>query len=139
MTVLYEPCKDCNGKGYSFDIRLTMNFTCDVCEGTGQMPAGHVAKPLDDGRLIRAATDVARAQRAKGIAKYSSTLEDQNGYTIGGMIDMCAEELADGSVYVQKVREMHLALLDELEAALDADDPINVIQRIINRERSNVR
>lgn len=97
-------------------------------------------EPRDEGRLIRAAGDVMRAQRAKGIAKYRSTLEDQNSYTVGGMIDMTAEELADGSVYVQKVREMYMALLDEIEAAVH--EPVNTHQQrllevanIIKRER----
>lgn len=110
---------------------------CYNCQGTGKVEQ---RQPVDDGRLIRAATDVARAQRVKGIAKYKSTLEDQNGYTIGGMIDMVAEELADGSVYVQKVREMYLALLDEIEAAICLESPItslNAISTIINRERGN--
>lgn len=95
----------------------------------------------DEGRLIRAATDVARAQRVKGIAKYQSTLEDQDGYTIGGMIDMVAEELADGSVYVQKVREMYYKLLDEIDGALNCEGirhstKLHTIRNIITRERA---
>ncbi|QYW02520.1 hypothetical protein CPT_Silvanus_046 [Stenotrophomonas phage Silvanus] len=124
---------------------------CPDCKGDGCGRCGHsgaICVPVDEGRLVRAAADVMRAQRQKGIAKYKSTLEDQNGYTVGGMIDMVAEELADGSVYVQKVREMYLALLNELEAALyirehdDADrsdtDRITDAMRIISRERGNV-
>lgn len=116
--------------------------TCPACKGDGCGHCGHAGAfcvPVDEGRLIRAATDVARAQRAKGIAKYNSTLEDQNGYTIGGMIDMVAEELADGSVYVQKVREMYLALLDEIVSAIDMNNAhvsLNNINNIIERERN---
>ncbi len=152
-----QTCKQCKGSGVTRDIENN-EWCCLNCFGWGDMrrAAGVIAtsdgtklQRVDpEGRLIRAAADVMRAQRAKGIAKYKSTLEDQNGYTIGGMIDMVAEELADGSVYVQKVREMYLALLAELEAALyirahdDADrsdtDRITDAMRIISRERGNV-
>lgn len=120
-------CPDCHGDG------------CGKCNHCGHIS---VLAVTEDGRLIRAATDVARAQRAKGIAKYKSTLEDQNGYTIGGMIDMVAEELADGSVYVQKVREMYLSLLTELHDAvhhesLDHTTRLIEIDNIIKRERNN--
>lgn len=115
--------------------------TCPNCKGGGCGHCGHAGGfcvPIDEGRLIRAATDVARAQRVKGIAKYNSTLEDQKGFTIGGMIDMCAEELADGSVYVQKVREMYLSFLDELEAVLSERSANRVLRarEIIKRERN---
>lgn len=121
----------CIAPGEDFVFRIVDSW-CEKCQ------------PRDtEGRLIRAAGDVMRAQRIKGIAKYNSTLEDQNGYTVGGMIDMVAEELADGSVYVQKVREQYLALLDELETA--AHEPVNTYQQrllevinIIKRERGNV-
>lgn len=125
----------------------TSSKRCLACGGEGCHRCGHSGlciAPIahdPDGRLIRAATDVARAQRIKGIEKYQSTLEDQDGYTIGGMIDMVAEELADGSVYVQKVREMYHKLLDEIEAA--AFEPVNThnqrlieIVNIIKRERA---
>jgi len=129
--VTYEVarCPTCNGV-LSCQVDNTMQMTATWCER---------CHPRDnEGRLIRAAADVMRAQRQKGIAKYKSTLEDQNGYTVGGMIDMVAEELADGSVYVQKVREMYLALLDEIEQAVDDKDPINCVLRIVKRERGNV-
>lgn len=137
-------CKNCGGTGVTRDIENNQ-WCCLTCFGWGDMERaagvitasdGTKLRRVDpEGRLIRAANDVMRSQRAKGIAKYASTLEAQNGYTIGGMIDMTAEELADGSVYVQKVREMYMSLLDEIEGALDAYDPPNAIQKIINRER----
>lgn len=121
-------------------MTIEHHLRCRLCNANGTYCER--CTPDKEGRLIRAAADVMRAQRAKGIAKYQSTLEDQDGYTVGGMIDMVAEELADGSVYVQKVREQYLALLDELEAA--AHEPVNTYQQrllevinIIKRERGN--
>lgn len=132
-------CMNCFGHGHLMLINFKDNSRttqpCAVCAGTG-----HVSDPAN-GRLIDAATDVMRAQRRKGIEKYKSTLEDQNGYTVGGMIDMVAEELADGSVYIQKVREQYLALLDEIEGVIDMNyshDSLVRISNIINRERGNV-
>jgi hypothetical protein len=152
MAIRYEECGVCNGAGKVQGVdpmdNSVITVGCNYCFGDGRLAVEYIASPLSasvrdpEGRLIRAATDVARAQRAKGIAKYNSTLEDQNGYTIGGMIDMVAEELADGSVYVQKVREMYLALLDEIERAadnslvFDAQSRINRIREIIKRERN---
>lgn len=143
-------CTNCNGTGYTTDIENN-EWCCLTCYGygdteraTGIITASDGTKlyPIDrEGRLIRAAGDVMRAQRLKGIAKYQSTLEDQHGYNLVGMIDMAAEELADGAVYVQKLREMHLALLDELEKAVDTISPrvgVQNVRKIINRERGNV-
>lgn len=129
-----ETCRLCSGTG-KCETLFEARHTCTVCGGVGK------ARYIDDeGRLIRAAGDVMRAQRLKGIAKYNSTLEDQNGYTVGGMIDMVAEELADGSVYVQKVREQYLALLDELENLLHVPSRmrLGMLADIIKRERGNV-
>ncbi len=133
-------CRYCNGRGVTeYKIGGT---TYDSRSGE---PISIQVVPLPtpcvdtEGRLIRAAGDVMRAQRLKGIAKYESTLEDQHGYNLVGMIDMAAEELADGAVYVQKLREMHLALLDELAAALHNGNPYAAVQNaeaIINRERN---
>jgi len=144
----YEACKACGGEGFNREFNPPRLTTCKSCDGRGQLPAEYIASPLSaivrdpEGRLIRAATAVAIRQRAKGIEKYNSTLEDQDAYTIGGMIDMVAEELADGSVYVQKVREQYLALLDEIEGHMKwTGSPANSllqIQKIINRERGNV-
>lgn len=120
---------------------------CVACNGTGKLivtSGGQTLHQVDrEGRLIRAAGDVMRAQRIKGIQKYQQTLEDQHGYTLLGMIDMTAEELADGSVYIQKVREQHMALLDELEGlvrdnSLGYDERVHSLQEIIKRERGNV-
>lgn len=134
-------CMKCMGHGQLTLVNFKDNSRtvepCKDCAG-----AGSVSDPAN-GRLIDAATDVMRAQRRKGIEKYKSTLEDQHGYTVGGMIDMVAEELADGSVYIQKVREQYLALLKELEEKVHAPEMtwqqrLLAITDIIKRERGNV-
>lgn len=146
-SVFFQLCQTCDGNGYVVDDKDCP--PCKLCGGTrlvrGDVQYWHDCPSCTapNGRLIDAATDVMRAQRRKGIEKYKSTLEDQNGYTVGGMIDMVAEELAGGSVYVQKVREQYLALLSELEEA--AHEPVKSYQQrlveiitIIKRERGNV-
>lgn len=138
-------------------IRATVNeqysiARCPKCSGVMSCSLDHQLRHTGDswcenclprdteGRLIRAATDVARAQRKKGIGKYGVPLEDQTGYTIVGMIDMAGEELADGSVYVQKAREQVVALLQELENAIDMNNAhasLTAINNIICREKGN--
>lgn len=153
-----ETCPSCTGTGkanYADPVPPAYTIAkCDKCSGTISAAVEHhnngflfidswceKCQPRDtEGRLIRAAGDVMRAQRLKGIAKYNITLEDQNGYTVGGMIDMVAEELADGSVYVQKVREQYMALLDELENLLHVPSRMRIggmLADIIKRERGN--
>lgn len=133
-------CRMCGGSGHVNHIEnFDGSYYCGTCPSCGGRGTNNYVVP--NGRLIDAATDVMRAQRRKGIEKYKSTLEDQNGYTVGGMIDMVAEELADGSVYIQKVREQYLALLDEIQKAVDTDyayESCVDILNIIKRERGNV-
>lgn len=154
MSEQYSECEKCGGKGFIRSApvapnRLPVCRGCDECLGSGVLQNYITLQRLEErlpdanGRLIRAAVDVARAQRAKGIAKYGVPLEDQVGYTTVGMIDMAAEELADGSVYVQKAREQVIALLGEIEKLVS--DPfysyeqrVADVLKLIQREKGSV-
>lgn len=59
-----------------------------------------------DGQCINDVIQVMRDQRAKGIQKYNSTIEAQDGYDVTGMLRMAQEEMADGAVYLAKLKMM---------------------------------
>lgn len=66
-----------------------------------------ISRPVvGDGQCIKEAVQVMRDQRVKGIQKYNRTIEAQDGYDVMGMLRMAQEEMADGAVYLAKLKMM---------------------------------
>lgn len=73
---------------------------------------------VGDGKCIKAAIEVMRDQRIKGIEKYNKTIEANDTYDVMGMLRMAQEEMADGAVYLAKLKMM----LDRLRDHAARDD-----------------
>lgn len=79
---------------------------------------------VGDGKCIKAAIEVMREQRIKGIKKYNKTIEANDTYDVMGMLRMAQEEMADGAVYLAKLKMM----LDRLRGHASLND-LDAIKR----------
>ena len=89
-----------------FELILRMNLGAAIYKRPDAVP-----EPVG-GTCIAMATEVMLKQRAKGIEKYNSTIEAQDGYDVMGMLRMAQEEMADGAVYLAKLKMMMDRLRD---------------------------
>lgn len=101
------------------DVRQDHIDAGEIVKRMNLKPGVYWCRPkVGDGKCIKAAIEVMREQRIKGIEKYNTTIEANDTYDVMDMLRMAQEEMADGAVYLAKLKMM----LDRLRDHAARDD-----------------